>query len=111
MKIAIVALLCLLPVSATAAVWECVDGSGNKRFTNVKAEASGCTQVPDAKPTPVQPYDSRYFTVEHGSQRFDTAMHYAGRYCAQAKLMARHLGTDTPPGAPSISRFECIKKQ
>lgn len=27
---------------ARADIWECVDGSGNKRFTNVKAEAAGC---------------------------------------------------------------------
>lgn len=25
-----------------ADIWECVDSSGNKRFTNVKAEAAGC---------------------------------------------------------------------
>lgn len=27
---------------ARADIWECVDSSGNKRFTNVKAEAAGC---------------------------------------------------------------------
>ena len=27
---------------AQAEIWECIDSSGNKRFTNVKAEASGC---------------------------------------------------------------------
>ncbi len=27
---------------AQAEIWECVDSGGNKRFTNVKAEASGC---------------------------------------------------------------------
>ncbi len=25
-----------------AEIWECIDSSGNKRFTNVKAEATGC---------------------------------------------------------------------
>jgi len=29
-------------VSARAEIWECIDSSGNKRFTNVKAEAGGC---------------------------------------------------------------------
>jgi len=41
-----------------ADIWECVDSSGNKRFTNVKAEAAGCkpmnlppvSSVPAPKP-------------------------------------------------------------
>lgn len=41
-----------------ADIWECVDSSGNKRFTNVKAEAAGCkpmnlppvSSVPPPKP-------------------------------------------------------------
>lgn len=34
----------LLPVQLLAAsgIWECVDGNGNKRFTNIKSEAKGC---------------------------------------------------------------------
>jgi hypothetical protein len=34
----------LLGMSATvrADIWECVDSSGNKRFTNLKSEAAGC---------------------------------------------------------------------
>ena len=35
----------LLPVLASPAhadIWECMDESGNKRFTNIKAEAKGC---------------------------------------------------------------------
>lgn len=37
-------LLLLLGIAnpARADIWECVDSSGNKRFTNVKAEAAGC---------------------------------------------------------------------
>lgn len=43
---------------ARADIWECVDSSGNKRFTNVKAEAAGCkpmnlppvSSVPSPKP-------------------------------------------------------------
>lgn len=45
-----------LPVQAE--IWECVDSSGNKRFTNVKSEAAGCkpmnlppvSSVPAPKP-------------------------------------------------------------
>ncbi len=34
----------LLGLSATARadIWECVDSSGNKRFTNLKSESAGC---------------------------------------------------------------------
>lgn len=34
----------LLGMSATvrADIWECVDSSGNKRFTNLKSESAGC---------------------------------------------------------------------
>lgn len=43
---------------ARADIWECIDSSGNKRFTNVKAEAAGCkpmnlppvSSVPAPKP-------------------------------------------------------------
>lgn len=43
---------------ARADIWECVDSSGNKRFTNLKAEAVGCkpmnlppvSSVPSPKP-------------------------------------------------------------
>ncbi len=43
---------------AQAEIWECIDSSGNKRFTNVKAESSGCKlmslppvpSVPSLKP-------------------------------------------------------------
>ena len=42
----IVLLLTLLvAVSAQAQIYECVDASGNKRFTNVKSEAKGCKQL------------------------------------------------------------------
>ena len=32
----------LVGVSAHAQIYECVDASGNKRFTNIKSEAKGC---------------------------------------------------------------------
>ena len=35
-------LLALSCSTARADIWECVDESGNKRFTNIKAEAKGC---------------------------------------------------------------------
>lgn len=34
--------LLLLPSAALADIWECTDQNGNKRFTNIKAEAKGC---------------------------------------------------------------------
>lgn len=39
------AMLLGLPVSALADIWECVDSNGNKRFTNIKAEAAGCKSM------------------------------------------------------------------
>lgn len=57
----------------------------------------------------MQRYDSRYLTYEHGSMMFSVAIDYAQRYCAQAGLRARHVGTDSPPGGMSLSRFECVQ--
>ena len=65
---------------------------------------AGCAGTPAA----LQPYDSKYLTVTHGTGRFDSGADYAARYCAQARLKARHLGTDTPPQSRSLSRFECV---
>lgn len=43
MRILIAALVPALWASAVSAdIWECVDGSGNKRFTNLRNEAKGC---------------------------------------------------------------------
>jgi hypothetical protein len=38
-------LAALLASSAHAQIYECVDASGNKRFTNIKAEAKGCKML------------------------------------------------------------------
>jgi hypothetical protein len=35
-------LLLVLAGPARADIWECMDESGNKRFTNIKAESKGC---------------------------------------------------------------------
>ena len=57
----ILAVLLALPATRVAAdIWECVDESGNKRFTNIRAEARGCrllhvsppNSVPATKPQP-----------------------------------------------------------
>ena len=32
-------------VTVHADIWECVDGSGNKRFTNIRSEAGGCRML------------------------------------------------------------------
>ena len=62
MRILIVALLfaAFAPASALAAdIYECVDPSGNKRFTNIKSEAKGCklldVPVPNTVPPPPKP--------------------------------------------------------
>lgn len=38
---------------ATAEIWECVDDSGNKRFTNIKAESKGCRLLSVSAPNTV----------------------------------------------------------
>jgi len=57
-------------VSARAEIWECLDSSGNKRFTNVKAEATGCkpmnlppvSTIPAPKPGVAKPNDAKAAT-------------------------------------------------
>ena len=39
------ALLCALIPAARCEIFECIDESGNKRFTNIRAEAKGCRQL------------------------------------------------------------------
>jgi hypothetical protein len=54
-----VLLLCTaVSYSARAEIYECVDQSGNKRFTNIAAEAKGCKVLnvgPVGPPTPSAP--------------------------------------------------------
>lgn len=53
-------LLALLAPTAAGEIWECVDESGKKHFTNIKSEAKGCrlldigppNTVPGVKPQP-----------------------------------------------------------
>lgn len=63
-------LLLGLALPARAEIWECVDSSGNKRFTNVKSEAVGCkpmnlppvSSVPSPKSAPAKPNEARSAT-------------------------------------------------
>jgi Domain of unknown function (DUF4124) len=58
MRLIMFLLLLGITSPARADIWECIDSSGNKRFTNVKAEAAGCkpmnlppvSSVPSPKP-------------------------------------------------------------
>ena len=58
---ALAAICVLIAGTARADIWECVDESGNKRFTNIRAEARGCrllhvsppNSVPATKPPPL----------------------------------------------------------
>jgi hypothetical protein len=53
----IVLAIAAFPVAAD--IWECVDESGNKRFTNIKAEAKGCKQLVVSTPNIVPPPAAR----------------------------------------------------
>jgi len=48
-------LLVLSAPQATADIWECVDESGNKRFTNIQSEAKGCKVLAVSTPNVVAP--------------------------------------------------------
>jgi hypothetical protein len=52
-------LLAGVALGARADIYECVDASGNKRFTNIKAEAKGCKvlhiSAPNTVPAPAKP--------------------------------------------------------
>ena len=56
--LALALMFALLAGTANADIWECVDGSGNKRFTNIKADSKDCkllnvgptNTVPTGKP-------------------------------------------------------------
>jgi hypothetical protein len=45
--------LALASPAALADIWECMDDSGNKRFTNIKAETKGCKLLVVAPPNTV----------------------------------------------------------
>lgn len=47
--------LALAAIPARADIWECVDESGNKRFTNIKSEAKGCKLLAVSAPNVVSP--------------------------------------------------------
>jgi len=46
-------LLALVAPAAGADIYECVDANGNKRFTNIKAEAKGCKVLAISTPNTV----------------------------------------------------------
>lgn len=57
-------------------------------------------------PIQVRPDVGRYFTIEHGTARFQDAMEGARQHCARMGMRVRHLGTDR--GELLMSRFECV---
>ena len=56
MRFFLIGFLLAVAAPARADIYECVDPSGNKRFTNIKAEAKGCkllnVSVPNTVPAP-----------------------------------------------------------
>lgn len=57
-------------------------------------------------PAQVRPDAGKYFTIEHGTARFQDAMEGARQHCVRMGLTARHLGSDR--GELLLSRFECV---
>ena len=56
MRFFLIGVLLLSVAPARADIYECMDPSGNKRFTNIKAEAKGCkllnVSIPNTVPAP-----------------------------------------------------------
>ena len=50
---ALAAICVLIAGTARADIWECVDESGNKRFTNIRSEAKGCRVLHVSPPNTV----------------------------------------------------------
>ena len=60
-------------------------------------------------PIQVRPDAGRYFTIEHGTARFQDAYEGARQHCARMGMDVRHLGSDRAEHV--LSRFECIRKE
>jgi len=75
--LALAGTLALFAVTARADIWECVDESGNKRFTNIRSEAAGCrllnvtppNTVPATKPQQVRNAPPGFPRVDGETQR------------------------------------------
>lgn len=65
---------------------------------------AGCGAIPPSSSS------GRFITTQHGSARFMDAMQGATEHCGRMGLGAQHLGTDSPPQALSISRFQCVER-
>lgn len=50
---ALAAICVLIAGTAHADIWECVDESGNKRFTNIRSESKGCRMLHVSPPNTV----------------------------------------------------------
>jgi len=50
---ALAAICVLIAGTARADIWECVDESGNKRFTNIRSESKGCRMLHVSPPNTV----------------------------------------------------------
>lgn len=78
MRIPALLITLFLTATAHAQIYECIDASGNKRFTNIKSEAKGCklldvgpiNTVPAVKPVPkAAPGPANFPKVDANTQR------------------------------------------
>ena len=67
-----VTVLCALAAgTAHADIWECVDDSGNKRFTNIRSESKGCRLLHVSPPNTVPATKPRAQATPPGFPRVD----------------------------------------
>lgn len=90
-------LLALLPPAASAEIWECVDESGNKRFTNIKSEAKGCKLLnvgpPNTVPGVKSPPGKTASTSPPGFPKVD-ADTQRGRDAERRKILDQELASE-----------------
>ena len=89
--------LALLATPAAADIWECTDQNGNKRFTNIKAEAKGCrlmevkvpintVPAPQRAPGKAAPSPSNFPRIDSDTQR--------GRDAERRRILEQELASE-----------------
>ena len=73
---------------------------GSMRYTLILLLAGCATTIPQGE---------KYFSIQHGTLMFGSAMGQARRHCEEMGMTVRHLGTDQT-GFQPVSRFECVPK-
>jgi len=90
--------LTALSTALHAEIYECVDESGNRRFTNIKAEARGCKQLNvgplNSVPAPAKPAPKAAATATPGSFPKVDAQTQQQRDVERRKILEQELANE-----------------